>query len=101
MPTVCHRQSAVATRFLLRFFIFPTRTIRSTRANELTELAQESFTRFAVVLIAPDDDLEHLGTDLAAPLQRRPQSSTRRPIFRFSSSNVFIRRASVPITIEN
>jgi len=60
---------------ILEIFSWPANW--STRANNLAELASKRFARFPVVLIAPNRDLEHLRTNLATSLKRRPKAAAR------------------------
>src|SRR2546423_8685321 len=75
--------------------------IHLTGADHLLKLAYERFARFGVVVITPDHDFEHLGPDIATALQSGADSAARRPILRFRSRDIFIRRSRVPITIKN
>src|ERR1700738_1639414 len=62
-----------------------------THADDLRQFAHERFARFPVVLITPDNELEHLCTDVAPPLQGGSQPAAGRPILGFSGSDAFVR----------
>ena len=61
------------------------------RVDDLRQLTCKRFIRFAVVLIAPNDKLEHLSADIAPSPQGGTATSASRPIFRFGRGDALIR----------
>src|SRR6266403_2943862 len=101
MPSVCHRQDCVPTRFLLRFTNISGPARWSTCPDKPAEFARKCLVRFTVLLITPNNNFQDLGADLAMSLQRRPKTPARRPILGLGRGDTLVRRARIPITIEN
>src|SRR5437762_1949115 len=74
MPSVCHRQDCVPTRFLLRFTNISGPARWSTCPDEPAEFARQRLVRFTVILITPNTNFQDSGADLAMSLERRPKT---------------------------
>src|SRR5882724_9964265 len=73
----------------------------STGSNDLTKLASKRFTCLGVVLVTPNNNLQHLRADFSPALQRSSQAAAGRPILGFGGGDIFVGRTRIPIAIEN
>src|SRR5947209_11333694 len=89
------------TRFLLRFTNISGPARWSTCPDKPAEFARQRLVRFTVILITPNNNFQDLGADLAMSLERCPKTPARRPILGLGRGDTLVRRARIPITIEN
>src|SRR5262249_26026100 len=72
-----------------------------TAANDFLQFAGERVSPFGIVLITPNDKLEHLGTNFAPSFERCSEPPARRPIFGLGGGDIFVRGTRVPVTVKN
>src|SRR3954464_11524522 len=72
-----------------------------TALDQLRELPLQRGVGLRVVIVTPDDELEHLRAEIAPPAQSGAHTTARAPIFFLGRARVFIRGARVPITVKD